>query len=230
MKKLLITAGPTQEPIDAVRYVGNRSSGQLGIAIANAAIDSGIETTLLLGPIENGDRVSIDSQVDVIRFRSTHDLQQLLSQEWQQHDTLIMTAAVADYSPVSYRFANETVETHVGGDESKIKRSRVAEGGGAQLIITLEATADLVAACAACKRDDQRIVGFALEPADRLEESARAKLVRKELDAIVANPLETMGSSEIDGFLIWADGRVERARDGAISKEEFARWLVGRML
>ena len=91
--RVLITAGPTHEPIDAVRYIGNRSSGKMGLALANATLRRGWPTTLLLGPtaINPPDH----SQLTTIRFQSAADLRQLLAEYWPKHDVLFMAAAVA---------------------------------------------------------------------------------------------------------------------------------------
>jgi phosphopantothenoylcysteine decarboxylase/phosphopantothenate--cysteine ligase len=205
-RRILITAGPTQEPIDSVRFIGNRSSGRLGIALADGAHRAGWDVTLLLGPtaIEPG------SGVQVRRFRTTAGLELLLGEEFPKCDVLVMAAAVADYRPVS------------GGDSGKIRRS---EG---RLTLELESTPDLLAACAKLRRPGQVIIGFALEPRERLMESARLKIERKGIDAIVANPLETMGAADIEATLIRRDGTSESTK-GAIGKAEFAKWLLGRI-
>ena len=95
--RLLITAGPTYEPIDAVRFIGNRSSGQLGSALADHAAKAGWEVTLLLGP---NAILPSDNRVRVVRFQSCQDLQTLLAEHLPDCDTLVMAAAVADYRPV----------------------------------------------------------------------------------------------------------------------------------
>lgn len=206
-KRALITAGPTQEPIDAVRYLGNRSSGRLGIALADEAARQGWSTTLLLGATP---LAPSHPAVTVRRFRTTEDLQLLLNEEFPPADLLVMAAAVADFRPA------RLVE---GG---KIKRS----AGG--LTIQLESTPDLLAGCAAARRAGQVLIGFALEPEDRLLESAREKLARKGVDAIVANPLETMDSETIRAMIIRRDGSAE-STSGAVSKQDFARWLFSRV-
>lgn len=211
-RRMLITAGPTHEPIDSVRFIANRSSGRLGVAIADAAAGRSRpggpswEVTLLLGPTP---LTPSDPHVRVRRFLTTADLQALLDQEAPRCDVLIMAAAVADFRPRSVP----------GADQGKVQRS---EG---PLTLTLEPTPDLLAAASARRRAHQFIVGFALEPRDRLLESARAKLVRKRLDLIVANPLETMDSPEIDATILDANGPVSRA-SGPVAKETFARTLL----
>lgn len=205
-RRMLITAGPTYEPIDEVRFIGNRSSGRLGVALAAEASRTGWEVTLLLGP----NAVDPAPGCRVRRFRTTADLESLLNAEFPTCDVLIMAAAVADYRPVG------------GGAAGKLRRT------DAGLTIQLEATPDLLAGIAKAKKLGQLIIGFALEPRDRLVESAKSKIVRKGMDAIVANPLETMNSIEIEATFISADGRCE-ATGTSIPKPMFAEWLMDRI-
>lgn len=201
-RRLLITAGPTHEPIDAVRYLANRSSGTLGVALAEAGREAGWDVTLLLGPCD----VALPTGVDTRRFTTTADLDRLLAEHFTGCDLLIMAAAVADYRPA-----------HVS--EAKLPRR------GENLVLELEPTPDLVARYAALKKPRQRVIGFALEEPGKLIDRAEDKLATKRLDAIVANPLATMGAGEIDATLITAAGR--RLRPGTMSKPQFARWLIG---
>lgn len=208
--RLLLTAGPTQEPIDAVRYIGNRSSGRLGVALADEAARRGWNVTLLLGPTP---RMPSDSRVTVHRFRTTADLQALLERELPPHDALIMAAAVADYRP-------KIDPTMLTG-----KHRRDSAG----MVIHLEATPDLLAGCVGRRRPGQVLVGFALEPRDRMMESARSKLIRKGVDLIVANPLETMDGDAIEAVVMGREGSAAgegRRTDGAIPKAAFAAWLL----
>lgn len=205
---MLITAGPTHEPIDAVRYLGNRSSGRLGIALARAAADAGWRTTLLLGPTGAGPP---DTPVETRRFRTAAELQGLLSEEFPACDVLVMAAAVADYRP-----------RHDAGSDAKIRRTESA------LTLELEPTPDLLADCAARRRAGQTLVGFALEPRERLVASARDKLLRKGVDAIVANPLETMDALTIDATLVQRDA-ADESTGGPVPKERFAVWLLKRV-
>lgn len=206
--RILITAGPTHEPIDDVRYLANRSSGRMGVALAEAARAVNWDTTLLLGPVA----LPPPSDVAVFRFETAADLQSLLDEHFPRCDVLIMAAAVADYRPIR-------------ADGAKLPRTNK------NLALELEPTPDLVARCAAAKRPDQFIIGFALEEAASLEQRARDKLKRKGLDAIVANPLETMGAIEIQARIITAhadnllyhSGLPEFIRS---SKREFATRLI----
>jgi len=176
----------------------------MGAALAAAARDAGWAATLLLGPAA----LDPPEGVAVERFESAADLEALLADHFPRCDLLVMAAAVADYRAKT-----------PGGE----KLQRRGEG----ITLELESTPDLVAACAARKRPDQRIVGFALEERAKLDERARSKLARKRLDAIVANPLETMGADRIDAALIAASGNVDAP--GPMPKSDFARWLIERL-
>lgn len=204
--RVLVTAGPTHEPIDAVRYLGNRSSGRLGVAVADEAARRGCAVTLLLGPTP---RQPSDSRVAVARFQTTADLESLLTEHLPSCDVLVMAAAVADYRP----------RVPPGQLHGKLKR----EGGS--LMLELEPTRDQIALCSERRRPGQLLVGFALEPRDRLMASARDKLARKRIDMIVANPLETMDADTIEAVVLGRDGS-ERRTAGAIPKSDFAAWLM----
>jgi len=205
--RVLITAGPTHEPIDGVRYLANRSSGRLGIALADEAASRGHATTILLGPTH---LEPTDTRVTTHRFQTTADLRALLGNHFPACDILIMAAAVADYRPLPL------ADLPPG---AKLRR------GDGPMSLALEPTPDLLAELAGRKRSDQLTIGFALEAPERLEASAREKLRRKGLDAIVANPLETMDAEGIDATVYWASG-AEHATDGAMAKRAFAGWLL----
>lgn len=209
--RLLITAGPTHEPIDAVRFLGNRSSGRVGCAIADAAAERGWEVRLLLGPHTI---LPEHDSVDIIRFQSTADLEALLNDHLPWCDTLIMAAAVSDFTPV------------VDSNQRKRKWRR----GNADLSLQLRPTPDLLRGCAERRSPSQTLVGFALEPEETMEESALGKLEKKDIDFIVANPLETMDADRIAATLYRRGGRpgeqAVASTDGTITKQSFARWLL----
>ena len=208
-KRLLITAGPTHEPLDAVRYLANRSSGRVGLALADAAVQAGWSVTLLLGPIpDEAVAQALDPRVAVHRFETAEDLSESLDEHFEACDVLIMAAAVADYRPIR---------------RSAGKLPREAD----RRSIEVEPTPDLVAACAARCRADQKIIAFALEEPEQLQTRAAEKLKRKAVDMIVANPLTTMGSAAIEPIVMTADGGIETP--GAMSKEQFARWLLEKV-
>lgn len=208
--RLLVTAGPTHEPIDAVRFIGNRSSGRLGVSLAEEAAREGWAVTLLLGPTPVQ---PTDSRVAVHRFRTTADLEVLLTQHLASCDVLVMAAAVADYRP-------KTTPQMLAG------KNRRVEGG---MNIALESTPDLLAGCARARRPGQLIVGFALEPREEMESSARRKLAKKKVDLIVANPLATMDAPTIEAMVFgsYRTGLESGiSTEGPIAKERFAGWLL----
>jgi phosphopantothenoylcysteine decarboxylase / phosphopantothenate---cysteine ligase len=200
--RILITAGPTYEPIDPVRFIGNRSSGQMGAALASAAMDAGHQVTLILGPVTAAMPPGVHTRIDI--FSSRELLKAVLGQ-FPSHDLLIMAAAVADFRP------------------RNVRTEKVERGG--TMTIELEATEDILAAAGATKRPDQRTVGFSLVERGNLARS-REKLVRKKLDLIVYNPLDTMSSRTIESVLLWPDGRSEALPTQP--KADFARTLIDR--
>lgn len=208
--RLLVTMGPTHEPIDEVRFIGNRSSGRVGAAIADAGAARGMRVTACVGP---GSICPSDTRVVVERFRSAGELAVLLDRLVGGCDCLVMAAAVADYRPAGVR-------------SGKVRRAE-----GERLVLELEAVPDLLAGVS--RRFGgvgarPLLVGFALEPAEGLVRAARAKLERKGVDAVVANPLETMESGEISATVVWRDGREETA-GRRMSKGVFGAWLVDRL-
>jgi len=215
--RILITAGPTREPIDAVRYLSNRSSGRLGVAIARTAMIRGFSVRTLLGPCCALPDPAIG---DLMRFETAADLKRLLNEHVSWCDVLIMAAAVADYRPTM------TPDARAGVKQGKLRRS-------GPITLTLEPTPDLLATAAATKRADQVFVGFALESSEGLEAAARAKLASKGIDMIVANPLETMDSPTIRASLFAMDRKSPadgQTTPGAITKAAFADWLLDRVV
>jgi len=204
--RTLVTLGPTHEPMDAVRHLGNRSSGRMGVAIAEALHRAGCHVHVLAGPCQPP---GIDSLANVERFRTAAELRDLLVARWPGHDMLVMAAAVADWRPVN---------TAPG----KIRRS------DGPLTVSLEPVPEILGSLQ--RRPDQFVVGFALEPREELIESARSKLQRKRADCVVANPLQTMDAPEVEGTLVWPDGRQERPAGTRLDKPAFAAWLVERLL
>lgn len=204
--RLLITAGPTHEPIDAVRFLGNRSSGRMGVALADAAAKRGWEVTLLLGP---GSAKPEHPAVDIVRFRTCADLQALLAAHAPKADILVMAAAVADYRP----------KPNPAMSGGKFRRTN------APLILELEPTPDLLAGVSATRRPNQLFIGFALEPRDELLESAKRKLIRKRVDMVIGNPLATMDSDTVEAMVLFKDGpRMDTP--SLMTKKAFAPWLL----
>ena len=205
--RILVTAGPTWEPIDQVRYLGNRSSGLMGLQCAKAFIAGGCPTTLLRGPGTATPEPSVGLSEE--RFQSAEELKTALIRLWPSHDILIMAAAVADFRPC----------TQPDGP-AKYRR------GTSPMHLELEPVPDILAHLAPLDRPGQLRIGFALEPASELESNARRKLEEKQLAGIVANPIETLESDSIDGLLLLADGSRRSPGEGAIPKSQFARWLA----
>ncbi|MGD0541478.1 MAG: phosphopantothenoylcysteine decarboxylase [Tepidisphaeraceae bacterium] len=199
--RILITAGPTREPIDPVRYIGNRSSGKMGAALAEAAVAAGHQVAVILGPIA----VSFPAGVRRIDVETAEQMFDAVMREFPNHDLLIMAAAVADYRPVA-------------ASSAKLSREGVR-------ILELEPTEDIVAASGRIKRPDQRTVGFSLETSPDLQRVV-SKLRQKKLDLIVYNPAKTIASDLIEPTLIYADGR--EAKLASRPKGEFADILIQR--
>jgi phosphopantothenoylcysteine decarboxylase/phosphopantothenate--cysteine ligase len=187
----------------------------MGLALAQAAVEAGHTVTLLLGPGPRPADEPAHPDCTTLRFESAADLRGLLHEHFRGCDVLIMAAAVADYRP-----------RRVPG-----KIERVA---GQSLTLTLEPVPDLVAEIAATKRETeadlqqggQKIVAFALEEPGHLEQRAAAKMQRKGVDAIVANPLRSMEADTIRSVLLTASGRRLTPPGGELAKTAFAAWLL----
>jgi phosphopantothenoylcysteine decarboxylase/phosphopantothenate--cysteine ligase len=183
-KRVLVTAGGTREPIDPVRYIGNRSSGKQGYAVAQVALDRGAEVTILSANVNLPDPVG----ASVVKVESAKDLEVELEKYFQSTDLLVMAAAVADARP-----------SQVGAE--KLKKDSFRE-------ISLVENPDLVAQISTQKRK-QIIVGFAAETSLNVAEANR-KLIAKGLDLIYLNDVSTgeiFGSDSTQGLFITADGK-----------------------
>lgn len=187
-KKVLITAGPTREPIDPVRFLSNHSSGKMGYALAEAARDRGAEVLLLTGPVS----LAPPDGVQVLPFDTTEALFALMQQHGVAQDVVIQAAAPAD-------FRMESIS------EQKLKKQDKD-----RLVLELVPNPDVAAYLGAHKRPGQVLVGFAAET-ERLAENAQGKLARKGLDLIVANDVTQEGAGfGVDtniATLLWADGQ-----------------------
>lgn len=187
-KHVMITAGPTHEPIDPVRFIGNSSSGKMGRALAAEALRRGARVTVISGPVA----ISYPAGADVVNVTTALEMRDEAVSRFPDTDIAVMCAAVADYRPASCA-------------DHKIKRSGVDE-----MTLTLVRNPDIAATLGAMKRPGQRLVGFALET-DHAEDNGRGKLASKNLDMIVVNSLEDAGA----GFgvdtnrvtMLTADGR-----------------------
>ena len=202
-KKVLVTAGPTQEAIDPVRYITNHSTGKMGYAIAKNCMLRGAKVTLVTG------KVAIEPPmfVDVIPVVSAADMAEAVKKAAQEQDIIIKTAAVADYRP-----ANPATE--------KIKKK---EGDSS---IQLERTEDILSYLGAHKREGQYICGFSMETENMLENS-RAKLVKKNVDMIIANNLKVSGAGfGTDTNIVTIITEDDNKELKLMSKDDVAEFIV----
>ncbi|MFB6279849.1 MAG: bifunctional phosphopantothenoylcysteine decarboxylase/phosphopantothenate--cysteine ligase CoaBC [Salinibacter sp.] len=205
---VLVTAGPTQEPLDPVRVLTNPSTGTMGYALAEAAAQRGASVTLVTGPTT----LSPPSAVEVIEVQTAADMNEAVQARREDAEFVFMAAAVADYTPV---------------DPSSSKRKKDEE----DLVLHLRRTPDILKTLGAHKRPDQVLVGFALETDDALE-NARRKLNEKNLDWIaVNNPTEDgagFGASTNRVTLLPRDGAPEELP--LMPKADVAEALLDRIL
>lgn len=169
-KKILVNAGPTHEKLDPVRFIGNYSSGKMGIAIAHELKDRGADVHLVIGPVND---VEIHPAISLSHVTSAQDMHAACLNIFKDSDAAILAAAVADYRP---KFKSE----------QKIKKA------GQELTLELEKTEDILASLGAMK-STQVLVGFALETNDEYE-NALTKLKKKNLDFIVLNSMNDPGA------------------------------------
>nr|WP_321451163.1 bifunctional phosphopantothenoylcysteine decarboxylase/phosphopantothenate--cysteine ligase CoaBC [uncultured Carboxylicivirga sp.] len=207
-KKVMVTAGPTHEMIDPVRFIGNYSSGKMGFAIAEELAERGAEVTLISGPSNQKHHNSNIRRVDVI---SAADMYQASEKAFFDSDIAIMAAAVADYTPA------------VKADQ---KMKRKAD----ELTIELKATVDIAKALGAIKKDNQVMVGFALET-NNAEQNAQKKLSSKNLDMIVLNSLEDSGAGfNVDTNKITIIDKQNNKKDFSLkSKAEVASDIIDEL-
>ena len=168
-KRVMVTAGPTYEKIDPVRFIGNYSSGKMGYAIAEAFASQGAEVTLISGPVN----LSCSSAIERIDVKSAKEMCAVAMSKFETSDIAIMCAAVADYAPKGY-------------STSKIKRH-------GEMTVELVPNPDIAATLGAVKKENQILAGFALESDDE-ESNATLKLQKKNLDFIVLNSLADKGA------------------------------------
>ena len=169
-RRIMITAGPTYEKIDPVRFIGNYSSGKMGFALAEECSRRGAEVTLIAGPVS----MACSAEIHRIDVESCEEMYQAATHHFAQQDAAILCAAVADFRP-----------EHAASQ--KIKRE------GDELVVRLQPTHDIAAAIGQMKREGQVLVGFALETNDE-EANAKKKLAKKNLDFIVLNSLQNKGT------------------------------------
>lgn len=198
--RILITAGPTREYIDPVRYISNDSSGKMGVALAQAAHRRGHRVTLVHGPLA----VAAAQLVSTVAVVSAADMLAVCQRAWPKHDVLIMAAAVADYTPAH---------------PARHKHKKDKPG----LILRLKSTTDILATLSAARRADQIVIGFALEDQNE-RANAESKLRRKNLDAIILNRPEAIGADRAQVEVLIRDAGWSTLR--AASKTALAARLI----
>lgn len=169
-KRVLITSGPTVEPIDPVRYISNHSTGRMGVALANTFKEAGADVTIVTGPTT----VDIFPGINIIKVTTAEQMYGACMKEVEAAEIIIMAAAVADYTPVDV-------------SSQKIKKN------GDELHIVLKPTKDILSAAGKIKRPDQVLIGFALETENE-KQNAMGKLKRKNADFIILNSLNDEGA------------------------------------
>jgi len=170
-KKVLITAGPTYEKIDPVRFIGNRSTGKMGLAIAKRCLALGGEVTMVLGP----NNLEIPSGIEIVKVESAAEMFKACDERFDKAELTVLSAAVADFTPKEVA-------------QQKIKKK------GERISLDLTKTTDIAASLGQRKRKNQIIVGFALETNNEMA-NAKSKLERKNFDFIVLNSMKDKGAT-----------------------------------
>lgn len=205
--KVLVTAGPTQEAVDPVRYITNHSSGKMGYSIARMCMLRGASVTLVTGKTA----IRAPMFVDVVPVVSAKEMYDAVVSRSEEMDIIIKAAAVADYRP-----------RHVA--EEKVKK------GDGQMVIELERTDDILADLGSRKRDGQFLCGFSMET-ERMIENSRKKLVRKNLDMIAANNLKVQGAGfETDTNIVTLIGKDFQEELPMMDKGQVASCLLDKIL
>jgi phosphopantothenoylcysteine decarboxylase / phosphopantothenate---cysteine ligase len=177
-RTFLVTAGPTYEPIDPVRFMGNRSSGKMGFSIAEAIADEGGLVHLITGPVHLN---ALNKNIIRYDIKTANEMYQLTDQIFPACNVAIMSAAVADFTPIEV-------------SDKKIKKS----GAGEEMTIRLKKTTDILKHLGEIKTDNQILIGFSLETDNEIE-NAKIKIRDKNLDFIVMNSLNDQGAGfEVD--------------------------------
>ncbi len=202
--RVLITGGPTAEDIDPVRYITNRSTGRMGLAVAGAVLRAGGAPLLILGPTH----LDVPPEIAVLRVRSAADMDRAVRANLAWADSLVMTAAVADYTPAEPL-------------DAKLKKR------DGDLYLRLRRTADILAGIRDLpERRGKFVVGFSLDVGVNLDEGRR-KLAAKKLDLIVVNGADAFGSDRVSAWLVGPDAETNC---GDAGKEELADRIVLRIM
>ena len=206
--RVMVTAGPSREALDPVRYISNRSSGKMGYAIALAAQKRGAEVTLLSGPVA----IEAPQGVKLVPFTTTQELLDRASELAQEQDLLIQAAAPADYRA------------------KEVAPQKIKKQGGEPMTFTLVENPDVAATLGKAKRSGQVFVGFAAETNDVLAH-ARDKLARKNLDMIVANDVTRPGAGfDVDTNIVTLITKDGQEALPMMSKAEVAQRILDRAL
>ena len=206
--RVMVTAGPSREALDPVRYISNRSSGKMGYAIAQAAQKRGAEVTLLSGPVA----IVAPQVVKLVPFTTTQELLDRASELAQEQDLLIQAAAPADYRA------------------KEVAPQKIKKQGGEPMTFTLVENPDVAATLGKAKRSGQVFVGFAAETNDVLAH-ARDKLARKNLDMIVANDVTRPGAGfDVDTNIVTLITKDGQEALPMMSKAEVAQRILDRAL
>jgi len=203
--RVLVTAGGTREPIDSVRYVGNRSSGRMGFALAEEAVRRGAEVTVIAANVA----LPRAPGVRYVDVDTAAELEAAARAEFPGADALLMAAAVSDFRP------------------ARTEEAKISKSGREGLTVELESTVDVLASLSAARREGQTLVGFAAEHGDGALDRARGKLERKGLDAVVLNDISQPGigfDSDENEVSIVTAGEIRRVPRGP--KSEVARAIV----
>ena len=204
-KRILISAGPTQEALDPVRYLTNHSTGKMGYALARMAMLRGAEVTLVSGPVS----IAPPPFVRLVPIVSAQDMFEAVTAHAPQSDFVFMAAAVADYTPV--RYADDKIKKH-----------------DADMQIPLKRTQDILGYLGEHRKENQIICGFSMETRDMLENS-RAKLQKKRVDMICANNLKVPGAGfGVDTNVITMITQTETTELPLLSKDEAANAILDK--
>lgn len=206
--RVLVTAGPTREPLDPVRYLTNRSSGKMGYALAKGAALRGARVTLVSGPTH----LNVPATIDLIRVETAVEMRDAVLQHSNNSDLIIKAAAVADYGPMEI-------------SDHKIKKQ------ADNMSIPLQKNPDILSELGTLKNDRQVLIGFAAETHD-LERYAQGKLAKKNLDLLIANDVTLPGA----GFdcntnivrIFWTDGTIEALP--IMAKDQVAQEILDRAI
>ena len=205
--KVLVTAGPTQEPIDPVRFISNHSTGKMGFAVARAAMERGAEVTVIYGntPVEP------PLLVNAVKVRTAAEMFEAVKMHFPQCDMLVKSAAVADYTPAEYH-------------DTKVKKK------DGDLALPLKRTADILREVAAMNPPGQLVCGFSMET-DNLLENSKKKLIEKNLDLVVANNLKDQGAGfGVDTNVVTLISQKETKALPILSKEAVAHQILDNLL